>query len=203
MLPAGHLHPPFGNYRFGRQGGNAILSGAANHCTVPGCTAARLRRRCTLSSRCKTAAHWGLRVYAFDGTTYSGYNGTTDAAGLVTLTLPFGDYRFRADKNGTQFWSGAANHCTVPGCTAAAITTALHTVMTVQDSGGTPEVGLFVYAFNGTTYAGYNKTTDASGWATFTLPFGDYRFRADKNGTQFWSGAANTPAHFPAAPATP
>lgn len=64
----------------------------------------------------------GLRVYAFDGGTYTGYNGTTNASGLVTFTLPIGDYRFRADKNGTQFWSGASNHCPVPGCTSAVVT---------------------------------------------------------------------------------
>ena len=35
--------------------------------------------------------------------------------------LPEGNYRFRADLNGTQFWSGKSNHCAVPGCTEAAM----------------------------------------------------------------------------------
>jgi hypothetical protein len=56
----------------------------------------------------------GLPVYAFSGTTYMNYNGTTNASGLVTFTLPLGSYRFRADKSGTKFWSGTANHCMVP-----------------------------------------------------------------------------------------
>jgi YD repeat-containing protein len=64
-----------------------------------------------------------LPVYAFSGTVYAGYNKTTDASGWATFTLPFGDYRFRADKNGTQFWSDTENHCTLPGCTNAVITT--------------------------------------------------------------------------------
>ena len=187
---------PFGDYRFrADKAGTQYWSGAANHCTVPGCNAATITTTLHTVVTVQDSSgnpEAGLRVYAFDGTTYSGYNGTTDAAGLVTFTLPFGDYRFRADKNGTQFWSGAANHCTVPGCMAATITTALHTVVTVQDSSGTPEVGLKVYAFNETIYAGYNGTTDVTGQVTFTLPFGNYRFRADKNGTQFWSGAENT-----------
>jgi hypothetical protein len=34
-----------------------------------------------------------------------------------------GDYRFRADLNGVQLWSGDGNTCSVPGCTAAAVTT--------------------------------------------------------------------------------
>jgi len=61
-------------------------------------------------------------AYAFDGADYTGYNKTTDASGQATFTLPQGNYRFRADKDGTQYWSGASNHCTVPGCTAVTVT---------------------------------------------------------------------------------
>jgi hypothetical protein len=43
----------------------------------------------------------GKPVYAFTNGTYSGYNGTTDGDGGVTITLPQGAYRFRADFNGT------------------------------------------------------------------------------------------------------
>jgi YD repeat-containing protein len=38
-----------------------------------------------------------------------------------------GDYRFRADKNGQHYWSAAANHCVIPGCNSATITTATPT----------------------------------------------------------------------------
>ena len=55
-------------------------------------------------------------AYAFDGTTYTSFSKITDASGRATFTLPEGDYRFRSDKNGTQFWSGTANHCTLPSC---------------------------------------------------------------------------------------
>jgi hypothetical protein len=49
----------------------------------------------------------GLNVYAFDNETYTGRSGTTGVTGTVTLAdLPEGSYRFRADKNGTRFWSG-------------------------------------------------------------------------------------------------
>jgi hypothetical protein len=50
------------------------------------------------------------------------YNGSTNASGQVTFTLPFGNYRFRADKNGVQYWSGPSNHCIVPGCTNVTVT---------------------------------------------------------------------------------
>ncbi len=67
----------------------------------------------------------GINIQAYDGDTFTGYGGKTDSNGQVVLTLPAGSYRFRTAKNGTTFWSGPANHCTVPGCTTASITTTL------------------------------------------------------------------------------
>jgi hypothetical protein len=78
-----------------------------------------------------------LKVYVFDGTTYTGYNKTIDASGQATFTLPEGDYRFRADKDGTQYWSSATNHCTVPGCTSTVVTTTVPVTVTVEDDGAT------------------------------------------------------------------
>jgi RHS repeat-associated protein len=134
----------------------------------------------------------GLKVYAFNGTTYTGYNGTTDASGSVTLTLPQGNYRFRSDLNGAQFWSGTENHCTLPGCANARITTTKPVVVTVAGETGQPYAGLHVYAFDGTRYTGYNGLTGEDGRVTFTLPQGSYRFRADYDGVQFWSSTENT-----------
>ncbi|GMR11318.1 MAG: hypothetical protein BMS9Abin28_2147 [Anaerolineae bacterium] len=62
-----------------------------------------------------------MPVYAFDGSTYTGFNGTKDVDGQVDFTLPQGDYRFRADVGGEQFWSGETNHCTIPGCLEALV----------------------------------------------------------------------------------
>jgi hypothetical protein len=58
----------------------------------------------------------GIPIYAFDGTTYTGKNGVTNTNGEVTFTLQQGDYRFRADNEGVQYWSSDANHCSIPGC---------------------------------------------------------------------------------------
>jgi len=199
-LPVGDYHFRADKADAGASGGTQFWSGESNHCTVPGCGAVVVTTTVPLVVSVKDTdgiPEAGLKVYAFDETTYTGYNKTTDASGLVTFTLPMGDYHFRADKadagasGGTQFWSGESNHCTIPGCTATVVTTTIPMVVTVEDPGGTPEQGLKVYAFDGTTYTGYNKTTDASGLVTFTLPMGDYRFRADKDGEQYWSGAAN------------
>jgi hypothetical protein len=60
-------------------------------------------------------------VYAFDGATYTGYNGTTNIDGQVDFTLLQGSYRFRADYDGEQYWSGEVNHCAISGCEAVTI----------------------------------------------------------------------------------
>jgi hypothetical protein len=133
----------------------------------------------------------GLNVYAFAGATYTGLHGVTAQNGQVTLLLPEGAYRFRADLNGTQFWSGITNHCDIPGCLNAGVMVTVPVTVMIQDAGGTPKSGVNVYAFNGSTYTGYSKVSNAAGDAVFTLPVGSYRFRADYSGTQYWSGTAN------------
>jgi RHS repeat-associated protein len=186
---------PQGSYRFRADyNGTKFWSGDSNHCNVPGCSSASVTvTNGVLVTVQDTdgAAKAGLKVYAFNGSTYTGYNGTTNIDGQVTFTLPQGSYRFRSDLNGTQFWSGASNHCDVPGCGSANVTVTNPVTVTVQDTDGAAKSGLKVYAFNGSTYTGYNGTTDANGQVTLTLQQGNYRFRADLNGTQFWSGASN------------
>ncbi|HSB00364.1 MAG TPA: hypothetical protein VLE49_06930 [Anaerolineales bacterium] len=53
------------------------------------------------------------------------------------------------------------------------------TTVLVTGSTGTPLAGKPVYAFDGNTYTGYSKATDANGEAALTLPEGAYRFRID------------------------
>jgi len=76
-----------------------------------------------------------LPVYAFDGETYTGYNGTSDENGQVEFTLPEGSCRFRADYDGVQFWSDEENHCDLPGC--------IETI--VEIPGGMGEVEVTIY----------------------------------------------------------
>lgn len=63
----------------------------------------------------------GFPVYASSGGTYAGYHGTTDENGETVFTLPQGEYRFRGDYDGVQFWSGEVDHCTIPGCLEALV----------------------------------------------------------------------------------
>jgi hypothetical protein len=136
----------------------------------------------------------GVKVYAFDGATYKGYSGTSGKDGQVTFTLPQGNYRFRGELNKTKFWSSVTNECVLPGCASAAITLTKPVTVTVKDTSGAPKEGLKVSAYDGTTSRSIHGKTDANGNVTLTLPQGAYRFRADLNGTRFWSsGRMNAP----------
>jgi CSLREA domain-containing protein len=186
---------PQGRYRFRvDKNGTQFWSDTANHCTIPGCTTANVAVTVPVTvsvADTDKVAQAGLSVYAFNGATYTGYSKVTDTNGQAVFTLPQGGYRFRVDKNGTQFWSDSVNHCTIPGCTTVSITVTIPVTVSVLDTDGVLQAGLSVYAFNGTTYTGYSKVTDANGQAVFTLPQGGYRFRTDRNGTQFWSDSVN------------
>ncbi|MBN2257744.1 MAG: hypothetical protein JW704_07960, partial [Anaerolineaceae bacterium] len=186
---------PLGDYRFRADlNGTQFWSASENHCSLPGCFSATIMVTTPILVTVMNTdgiPAVGLKVYAFNGTTYTGYNKTTDVIGQAVFTMPQGSYRFRADLNGTQFWSGIENHCTLPGCLNAEVIVTKPLTVTVEDGSGTPQTGVKIYAFTGTTYTGYSRTTDVSGQAVFTLPQGEYRFRADVNGTQYWSGAEN------------
>jgi hypothetical protein len=68
----------------------------------------------------------------------------------VTLPDPQG-YRFRSDKNGTQFWSGSGNHCAVPGRRGAGVTVIVPLTVVVLDTSGATQAGLPDYAFDGSS----------------------------------------------------
>jgi len=186
---------PQGSYRFRADlNGTQFWSGASNHCSVPGCDNATviITKPLTVTiSDTSSTPKAGLKVYAFNGVTYTNYSGTTDTNGQVTFTLPQGSYRFRADFNGTQFWSATGNDCSLPGCNSDTVTVTVPLTVTVRDTNNVAKAGLKVYAFNGTTYTNYSGTSDTNGQVQFTLPQGSYRFRADYNGAQFWSATGN------------
>ncbi len=100
----------------------------------------------------------GLPVYVFDGSSYTGYSGTSDVNGAVDFDLPDGSYRFRADYNGTQFWSGEVIHCSIPGYDAARVEVTLPVLVTVVGADAVPQERLPVNVFNGATYTGFSDT---------------------------------------------
>jgi hypothetical protein len=115
------------------------------------------------------ASQEGLPVYVFDEGTYTGYHGSTDGSGEVQLTLPQGDYRFRADLNGTQFWSGETNHCAIPGCLSASITVTIPVTVAVQSQTGDPPPDFPACDFDSDSYTRYHGAPGINGEVKLAL----------------------------------
>ncbi len=142
----------------------------------------------------------GVPVYVFKDTIYTNRNGTTDVNGQVTFNLPEGDYNFRADVNGVQYFSAdTGGPCTVTACTSTTVTAAVFAdvTVTVANANGSVGSGVPVYVFSGTTYTNRTAQTDGNGQVSFTLPAGAYNFRADIQPSsggpayQYFSGSGN------------
>jgi len=131
-----------------------------------------------------------IPVYVFSSSgSYLGINAHTDAQGEVSFDLADGDYKFRADYFGYQFWS---NDYTVPGTLSDVLTiTHQDVIVTVNQIYGIdtdPLQGVNVYLFTGSgVYQGINQPTDANGQVTFNVPEKDYKVRADYMSAQYWS----------------
>ena len=125
----------------------------------------------------------GVPVYVFtEGGAYMNLNATTDAGGTVTFNLPQQAYKFRADYFGAQYWTDPVTWqdatIQVPLAEAEVMVTGM----------GQPleNVPVYVFATSG-AYLSRNGTTNAEGKVTFRIPAGDYKFRADYQGSQYWS----------------
>ncbi|MBI5633515.1 MAG: choice-of-anchor D domain-containing protein [Nitrospirae bacterium] len=137
-----------------------------------------------------------VKVYVFNSAgTYLNISGTTDADGAVSFPLPSGIYKFRADYQSKQFWSGSET--LNPDETKA---------LTISTGGGT--FGLSVlknqttglanakcYVFNqgGSPYLNLSGATDQNGQVSFSLADGAYQFRIDHLGYQFWTEVITIP----------
>ena len=132
----------------------------------------------------------GANVYAYtEAGAYTGLNTTTDSNGIAlfdSASFDAGNYKFRADYLGSQFWTDAI---TVPDTLAASLTIAEETANVTVTTFAGPAQSVPVYLFSGAgSYLGINKTTDTNGQASFDLPIGhEYKFRANTFGNQYWS----------------
>ncbi len=121
-------------------------------------------------------------VFVYDGDQYTGLHGLTDENGQTILTLPQGNFHFRADINGKSIFSQPVNHCSPPSCASAEIRPLDTIPVTVTENGeGSPQPNVTVYVFSGNTYenmkyAGYSGKTDQQGQVAFNLPPGTYWF---------------------------
>jgi len=187
--------PPGAVRFFTDAGGTDFASGAAGHCVVPGCTSATITVSAPVAVTVRDtggAPIVGRPVFWEDAEEGEGESATTNASGVATVSPPLEAVRFRVGVDGTQFFSGPSVHCSQPGCTSATITVSQQTVVTVVNGSGTPVSGRPVTPLSDEGITSGNKTTNASGQATFRLPFAHWRFRATCSGTseQFFSGNA-------------
>ena len=137
----------------------------------------------------------GVKVYAFNAAgKYLGIVETTNADGMATYRLPAGDYKFRADYQGSQHWSDeqtlAAGQATTVGLSTGGGVFAF----TVKKDTATPLTDVKCYLFSDSgRYLGLNAVTDAAGQVSFGLADGSYKVRVDYLGYQFWSPVYTVP----------
>ncbi len=135
-----------------------------------------------------------VTVLAYDGEGhFLAKSGTTGASGSVIFKdLDPGAYQFRADQQLKAFWSDVIN---VPQQTSAVIKISATTVtVNVVNGYGSAISDVNVYAFTGDgSYTGMRETTGKSGSVVFNLTDDKYKFRADYNGTAYWSDTIAVP----------
>ncbi len=134
----------------------------------------------------------GVKVTVFDAAEERKGSAETNDSGLATFSdLDAGRYVFRADYRGQGYWSETV---TSPQDTQTIITITERQVQVyVIDAHGRTLEDVPVYAFTGDEdYTGKKGKTDQNGSVTFTLPNGEYKFRADYQAQATWSETINT-----------
>lgn len=129
------------------------------------------------------------RVYVFNTAgTYLNMYATTNVDGKVAFGLAEGDYKFRVDHMGYQFWTDVYSvPATLSGTFAIShqnVTVTVERMYQISE----PLSGVKVYLFTSAgTYMNLNATTNGQGQVAFLLPDKAYKVRADYLGGQFWS----------------
>ena len=188
------LSLPANSYRFAvEEAGEDFFSGAVGHCVTPSCTTASItitRVDVTVVDT-SGAPQVGQMIWWEKTGGGSGGYVDTNASGHALIAVPAGSYRFVATMNGWDFTSGAAGHCTIPGCTAATITTTLPVAVTVRDTNNVPQPNLTVGWEDALGGSGGWIDTDANGVAVLSVPPGSYMFMVYLGNNEFLSGAPN------------
>ena len=137
----------------------------------------------------------GITVYVFSAAgTYLNLSGTTDVDGMVLFHLPAGDYKFRADYQGSQYWSDEQTLVSDQVNSVAVSTGGGTFTLTILTNDIDPLVGTKCYLFDESgTYLGLSSTTSSEGLVSFDLADGNYKIRVDLLGYQFWTGVYEVP----------
>ncbi len=118
----------------------------------------------------------------------------TNESGIATITdLDSSRFVFRASYAGQAYWSDTIS---VPAQTEVTISIPEQEFnVHVMNARGESLSDVPVFAFNASGgYIGKKAETDQNGMATFDLPDGTYKFRADYHAQATWSDPVTTPA---------
>jgi hypothetical protein len=138
-----------------------------------------------------------IKVYLFTASgSYVGQHAVTDANGRAIFGLPSQPYKIRADYLGEQYWSDVFQFQDI----TLSLNHGVARINVLQDSVEVAGARVYLFEPDG-TYLGTYETTDAIGQVSFKLPVEDadhvnrqFKFRADVDGTQYWSDAVNITA---------
>ena len=113
---------------------------------------------------------------------YMNLNPTTNADGQVVFNLPDQAYKARADYVDQQYWSSdfiqQDAQVDIPMADAR---------ITVTGGGQALfDVPIYVFTASG-AYLNLTQNTDAAGQVNFRLPAGSYKFRANYQGSEYWT----------------
>ncbi|MDY6827690.1 MAG: RHS repeat-associated core domain-containing protein, partial [Bacillota bacterium] len=138
----------------------------------------------------------GISVYVFDaGGTYLNITDTTDINGQVAFRLPAGDYNFRADYMGSQYFSGVSTLVAHVSNPVNISTGGGSFTLTALKGPANPLIGVDCYLFTDTgSYLNQSRVTNDQGEAGFDLADGSYKIRVDYLGYQFWTNIFTIPA---------
>jgi hypothetical protein len=135
-------------------------------------------------------------VYVFNvAGAYLGLTDTTAAGGEASFRLPAGDYNFRADYLGNQYFSGNTTLIADQVNPVTVSTGGGNFTLTVRKATGEPMAGVACYLFSEDgAYLGHQSVTSAQGEASFELADGTYKIRVDYLGYPFWTEPFAIPA---------
>lgn len=124
-----------------------------------------------------------VKVYLFKpDNQYMGKYELTDSAGNVTFSLPNELYKVKIDYMAQQYWAQDFKWENI----TVTINHALSEILTLQSGSFMANIKVYLFSESGTYLSQYGST-NAAGKASFIIPQGNYKFRADYDGEQYWT----------------
>ena len=140
----------------------------------------------------------GINVYVFNTAgSYLSISDITDINGQVAFRLPAGDYNFRTDYMGNQYFSGVSTLIAHVNNPVNISTGGGSFTLTALKGSGIPLIGVNCYLFTESgSYLNQSRVTNNQGEAGFDLADGSYKIRVDYLGYQFWTDIFTIPSYF-------